>query len=351
MDKHNKGIKLKRLRAKTEYSLEEVAAMCEITSNELAEIEKGKRYPSDASLRILLDLYHITMNDLERNDFIDHEKRAKIINYVQIGIVILLLLAYFLPFTLHYYGPEQIIVPDDPGFMLLFNDLNGNPYVVSIVFIVFLVELVMHFLLYTKMRKYSNIFKVVFIMMNLSSLILLYINFVSNNYLMSTLWVLIGLLSFHMIVSVYDLVKYPLNHDTQQDLSKMRRLFTFLIMTVYLLMYLYLVFNLIRTSYSPEMLGYVFYIVWGTYLISYIVLRKRLFESRRNVSLYLLFPPITFLIFNVIAYTNGEDSLTDPGSIMIILMLFLPVFIVNVDYFISMIKGIIFNEDTHNVGL
>ena len=167
MDKSNVGNKLKTLRERKGYTHEEVAYKCDLSTTEYNELESGKRYPSDTSLAILCEVYGITQMELQRKAFVNHDKRKSIINYIQIALATLLVLTYALPFESYTDGMS--------GFDMIAS--SGASYsqfvIVKIVFLVLITQLIAHFLLYTNFRKFSNVFKTIFILGNSLSVFLL----------------------------------------------------------------------------------------------------------------------------------------------------------------------------------
>ena len=345
MDKNKIGIKLKRLREQTAYSIDEVASICEITFYELKDIEQGAKHPSDSVLKLLLGLYKVTDKDLMQSNFINHNKRKTVINYLQLGIAILLIVAYALPFAMEHYGNEGATRPLASGFSMLFNNQFGYPNVISILFLLLILQVILHVLLYTKFKKFSNVFKVIFLMVDVTSVLLFYIDFKRNGNSEATLWILIALFTVHMFLTIYDLMKYPLEHDALADKEKMRRWFLLAVNSAYAIAFTWIITDLIRYPYDMRIGDYIMFVLWGTYLLVYLFINKSVFESRKNVTITLLFPPVVFTILYTVLMIGSED-IFEAGMVFIILFMFLPALVINVDYFIIMIRERITKGDT-----
>jgi len=341
MDKSRIGIKFKRLREqKTDYLVEEVALICEISTAELVDIEKGKRYPNEKTLALLLHLYKVTEIDFHRNDFIDHNKRKALLNYIQLGIAILLPLAYFLPFEKMYYGGQGEYEAGVSGFAFLFNGLYRNPNVISVLFLLLLFQVLLHILLYTKFKKYSNVFKIIFFLIDVPAILLFYIDFTSYDNMEWTMWTFILLLLSHIALTIYDLLLYPLEHDFKTQKGTMRRWFLLFINIAYVITFTWIIVNIIRHPYDMYFIEYVFFGLWAGYLLTYMFMKKSLFELRKNVTIMLLIPPTSFAIFLTVLFglIIKEEYVYEPGNMFLILFLFLPPILINVDYFIDLAR-------------
>ncbi len=345
MDKHNKGIKLQRLRKKNGYTLEEVASFCEISVKELIDIEKGKRFPSDPVLEILLKTYKITELDLENKDFVDHKMRIKLINYFQIGLSLLMVLGYLLPFAVSHFG-DGTTEPLANGFTISFSDAFGYTLAIRVVLIILIVQLLFHILLYTKLSKYSNILKSTFLLFNASSLILMYIVFNQAGYSSNTLSFYIILFLLHIGLTLYDMFVYKVSHDYIQDKGKNRRLF---LLVVNIVLACFLIFILRDTLFDPMYhmitLEIVFFIVWGGYHLIYIFMNKTYLESRLVSTIALIIPPVFFGAFVITANVFVYHEQIDIATVFIILFMFLPALLVNTDFFIDLLRDLFDHGD------
>lgn len=348
MDKNTIGVKLKRLRKKSKHSINEVALMCELSFFEMKDIEDGIAHPSAKTLKILLDLYNISEQDLQSLDFKNPNIVKNIINYIQVVLAALLVLAYALPFAQQFYGPDEIASPLASGYQMLFNDRFGYPNVISILYILFVLQLILHILLYTNLKRFSNVFKIIFLMINIPAVLLFYIDFKRTSYSESTLWILIALLSVHSLLTIYDIVKHPLEHDFKSDKGKMRRWFLLVVNSAYAVTLIWIIMDSIRYPNTIPVSGIIFFSLWTLYLLAYLIIDKALFEVRKNVTFALLIPPATYFIFSVIVLF-GDAELFDPGNVFILLFLLLPAFVINIDYFLDLIKEKITKGDTKEI--
>ena len=78
-------------------------------------------------------------------------------------------LGYALPFAVNEFG-DGTTEPVASGFATLFSDDYGYPNIIRVIFIILIVQVVLHVLLYTKLSKYSNILKSTFLLFNASSM-------------------------------------------------------------------------------------------------------------------------------------------------------------------------------------
>jgi len=85
---------------------------------------------------------------------------------------------------------------------------------------------------------------------------------------------------------------------------------------------------------------YVFFGLWAGYLLTYMFMKKSLFELRKNVTIMLLIPPTSFAIFLTVLFglIIKEEYVYEPGNMFLILFLFLPPILINVDYFIDLAR-------------
>lgn len=332
MDKSNIGNKLKRLRERKGFTHEEVAYKCDISATEYNELESGKRYPSDTSLAILCEIYGITRMDLKRKTFIDHDKRKKIINYIQISLAVLLVFTYALPF-------EADII-NMSGFQLIGSGSQYSEYVaVKIVLFILITQLIAHFLLYTSFKKFSNAFKMIFILGNTMSASLLHPFLNSYNNVPYTYAIFILLVALYIIVALIDIVLYPLEHDFLHDRRRVRGIFVLIANIVYFCLFLWVLSSTaFEGNYVMSIYEWIFFIIWASYHISYIVLRKRIFESRLISTITLALPPVVFLMF-MIAYAGDINDFRYLGFLFIIMVMLSPSVIVNLDYLLDAVRS------------
>ena len=341
MDKSNVGNKLKTLRERKGYTHEEVAYKCDLSTTEYNELESGKRYPSDTSLAILCEVYGITQMELQRKAFVNHDKRKSIINYIQIALATLLVLTYALPFESYTDGMS--------GFDMIAS--SGASYsqfvIVKIVFLVLITQLIAHFLLYTNFRKFSNVFKTIFILGNSLSVFLLLPIFEPRDAVSFTYIVFVLFVVLYIIVALYDMILYPLEHDFLQDEKKVRRIFILLANIVYFCLFIWVLSEtMLREGYDTSFTEWIFFIVWASYHISYVFMRKRIYENRWISTIMLALPPIVFVIF-IISYNGNFDLLRDPTFLFVMIMMLFPSAIVNLDYLMDLVRSVLKIEQTN----
>ena len=329
MDKTYVGRKLRLLRDQTDYSVEEIAYKCDISTQEYKDIEIGKRYPSDTSLNILLELYGITEEDFHRRDFVDHERRKSMIWYAQLVLSLLLILGYFLPFSKYF---------NRTGFASGFDVLRRHTDVaITFVFAFLVVQFFAHLVMYFNKGRMSNTFKGLFVLINLLSMIILSLIFFGDGLILFTLAVMDTFFALHLGITIYDLAKYPVEHDYLQDKGRNRLMIVFFMSVVYILMYVIALIAIIGDGSNPMLAeSIVFLVVGGLYILSFIVIRKSNFKERLYSTIYLAFPPIAFTLF-YIAVMWG-NSFVDWGTLIWSLLMLIPVFVINIDVIINEIR-------------
>ena len=329
MDKTNVGRKLRLLRDQTEYSVEEIAYKCDISTQEYKEIEIGKRYPSDTSLAILLELYGITEEDFNRRDFVDHEKRKAMIWYAQIVLSLILILTFFLPFQSRF-TTDGIL----NGFDMM---TKHNEVVLYFIFIAYIFQFFGHIGMYFNRGKFSNNFKIIFILINLTSLILLSLVFIGDGWVLLSMALINTFLVLHIGVTIYDLAKYPAGHDFLQDKRRTRFLIVAIMIAIYTLIYVLVLFLYFGDGPSDIVAGDIVVLVAiGIYVVSFFVIRKSYFSNRLFSSIYLSIPPIVLSLFYIIVMW-GSQQMDDDIFIMSLLML-IPVMVINIDIVIEFLK-------------
>lgn len=98
------GEKIKKLRAASDMSQDELAEKLFVTRTAVSKWETGKGYPSIDSLKLLSDLFHISMDELISDDDVESkrvldDKRAREFYYIAVAFlvftVVLAFIAYF----------------------------------------------------------------------------------------------------------------------------------------------------------------------------------------------------------------------------------------------------------------
>lgn len=98
------GEKIKKLRVASDMSQDELAEKLFVTRTAVSKWETGKGYPSIDSLKLLSDLFHISMDELISDDDVESkrvldDKRAREFYYIAVAFlvftVVLAFIAYF----------------------------------------------------------------------------------------------------------------------------------------------------------------------------------------------------------------------------------------------------------------
>lgn len=333
MDKTTVGYKLKVLREQTNYSIEEIAYKCEVSTAEYQEIENGKRYPSDASLHVLCGLYQVSRMDLEKRQFINHEQRKSIINYTQIVLSVLMLFAFALPFRI-----DDSIPNTSTRFLTGIDIVNEKDNVVVFwIMLALMIQVILHFLLYTNLKKYSNAFKTLFLFITFGSLTLMFAIFINEQYVYLTMFVFILLFVLHLIVTLYDLITYPVEHDFIQDKGNARYLFVLFANVVYGLIYIFVLYDAFGNSANSTIgIFHILLVLWGLYHLCFLMIRKTVLKTRKVSTIMIVIPPVVVFIFYVISMWGY--SFWDNDIMFFIFLMLLPAFVMNADYFISISK-------------
>jgi len=71
----NFGIRIKKLRFDANMSQQELADLCELTVDQIANIERGKTFARDMTIALLADAFHV--NQLCLFDYSDNEAFVK----------------------------------------------------------------------------------------------------------------------------------------------------------------------------------------------------------------------------------------------------------------------------------
>lgn len=343
MDKNDVGIKLKRLRLQHDLSQEEVSYKLDISSTEYREYETGKRYPSDASLMLLLEIFELSEDEFMESDFVNHNTRKNIFTYVQIGLSFVLLLMYFLPFMVSYNAEPVIIIS---GYKIMFERGLFAYSIIGGVFLAFIFQFVL--LLLVLKYKWSSIIKSASMFISFASMVLMWDQFqgyaiVGTDFSEVTLFFILLVLFVNIMVGLFDILIYPSEHDYLHDVYKVRRIFLLITNIVYFIL-LFFTIRLIffDPGYVPQLIEYILIVLWIVYLLTYIVLRikkKELLEQRLFTNIFLSLPPILFGVF-VYGYILIDSGDLNPELNFIILFMFVPLLFVNTDYFSQLLRNI-----------
>lgn len=332
MDKNSYGSKLRQLRLNSDFSKASVYMSLGITEKELENYESGTILPKPEMLQRLCEMYNIQPSELEDEDFIQVRKTKDKLNIVQFILSLSMFFVLALPFhrvydvyhEIYYYGS---------GFHRL---IEGNNNLIWIVTLLMIGQLIYFILLISNILKHSNIFKTIMILFN--AFILLFVFF--DQYYNQSYWlpfILFNVISIgNIVISLFDIAKYPLEHDFTVDLFKMRRIFITLEVIVFACLF---VFVMIMGGWPPDNAGsWMLLIVWAMYILSYPFLKKEFYESRIKTSIMTLIPTVGFLVaYSVYLITEPGDGL-DSQTIAIAFVMLLPFVIINGDFFIKNLK-------------
>lgn len=88
------GEKIKKLRVASDMSQDELAEKLFVTRTAVSKWETGKGYPSIDSLKLLSDLFHISMDELISDDDVESkrvldDKRAREFYYIAVAFLVL----------------------------------------------------------------------------------------------------------------------------------------------------------------------------------------------------------------------------------------------------------------------
>lgn len=334
MRKNNNFVRQARI--EQELTIEEVAFGCHLDSEKYRHIEEGKIIPEEHVLREIYQYLSIDQHTLHRQKELSEEKARMLIGYALTLLSLLLVLSFFLKYgvTDHFSFPNEM----KNGFYFVFKTRMESYLSVKIAFTLFIMQFGYYIYRLVTKRLSSNIFNIMTVLFSVSGVLFMYIGLYEPEENALSFVLLIVLAIFITILSIGEMIVYPLQHDFLSDKIFVRKLISIGFAIVLAVTFLSPIEYII--DYYEDLLvsEYFIFISWILFVLVTPFLKKTFFENRMYTSLYLSIPSLLFWIFYIVYTLQTGDEL-ESEILYYCLFLLLPVLGVNIDFIIESLKS------------
>ena len=331
------GKLLRRVRTKNGITTEEIAAACGISTTEYNHIEKGKVTPSDEMMEVIHDVFLEYEIDISRSIELEIKREKNIIRYILFGLSIMFISSFFMEFGYGYWPGGGGYDGPYIGLRYVFGAGMDYHLAYKMAFALYSMQLIYYIVWLITKRFTSNIFNIMTILFSVAGTTFVSIEGFHEQQMQSVVVLLISLTVLVIVVSLYDLIKYPLEHDFVVETYTTRKFIIYAYAIVLALLFTTVIEYMFDSRSDIDITEAIIFILWAVYIITVPFLKKSFYESRYKVNLFLLFPPVAFTLFYII-YTIKEGYPLDEDTLYMSIIMLLPVFGVNIDFLVSSIR-------------
>lgn len=326
---------LKKYRIRNNYTVKEIAVLCDCEPVDVLSWEEGITLPKQEIVLKLATLYKVPVEDFMSGETLQY--KISVYNGIFNAIVYgLLVLAYLLPFA-------RISEASFNGLQLVFDGIVVS-YTnhVLVLFILYVIGLILSVLVlfitprYRYMYRYFNALVIVSLLIYVNGFVFQYSTLMNGALIAMNI-----VLSILFVNNLADMILHKSDAMNEDHQLLLRKSVTYTTLLLMVLITFLILFDLLQNINNIDLdMMYVFLVLLLVIFdILGVFLPERVFHSRKWISLYLAYPSAALVLFIVVgSIIYGTDGLEWGNVFLVFLCVLMPVFVVNVDYFMKVLK-------------